>query len=114
MGYKDQEKQKEYNKQYFEANKGKVSAKLQAKEACKCCGRVVSHQNLTSHMKTNYCKSKRLNKLLDTIPIYDTNKFTLTTNIEYNDDGKIKGVQYILNPINVIKVEQEHDVTDSQ
>ena len=92
----------------------KVSAKLQAKEACKCCGRVVSHQNLTSHMKTNYCKSKRLNKLLDTIPIYDTNKFTLITNIEYTEDGKIKGVQYILNPISVIKVEQEHDVTDSQ
>jgi hypothetical protein len=113
MGYKDQEKQKEYNKQYFEANKGKVSAKLQAKEACKCCGRVVSHQNLTSHMKTNYCKSKRLNKLLDTLPVYDSSKFTLTTNIEYNDDGNFKGVQYVLNPIS-IKVEQEHDVTDSQ
>lgn len=69
--------------------------------------------NLTNH-KTNYCKSKRLNKLLDTIPIYDTGKFTLITNIEYTEDGKIKGVQYIVNPINVIKVEQEHDVTDSQ
>ncbi len=53
------EKQKEYNKKYYAANKLKIAEQIAKKEVCEHCGRMVRHDNMTKHMKTEYCKNKR-------------------------------------------------------
>ena len=57
-GY-EPEKQKEYNKKYYETNKLKIAEQIGKKEECEHCGRMVRHDNMTKHMKTEYCKNKR-------------------------------------------------------
>ena len=47
---------KESNRIYYENNKLKIAEKLYTKEECECCGRVISHQNMSSHKKTTYCR----------------------------------------------------------
>jgi hypothetical protein len=49
---------KDYNKNYYETNKAKIAEKLYCKETCPHCQKVVSHQNMKSHQKTSYCKSR--------------------------------------------------------
>lgn len=66
MAYDDKEKQKQYNKEYYENNKDEINKKISAKEICKYCNRSVRHDNLFKHMKSNYCKSRReLFKMID-------------------------------------------------
>jgi hypothetical protein len=48
----------EYNKKYYESKKADIAKKLYAKEPCRKCGRIVSHQNLPKHMNSRYCKDK--------------------------------------------------------
>jgi len=57
-GY-EKDKQQEYNKKYYEANKLKIAEQIAKKEECEHCGRMVRHDNMTKHMKTEYCKNKR-------------------------------------------------------
>jgi hypothetical protein len=61
------EKQKEYNKKYYEANKLKIAEQISKKEACKHCGRMVRHDNIAKHMKTDYCITRRHAELNPTI-----------------------------------------------
>lgn len=46
-----------YNATYYAKHKDKIAEKLYAKEACNMCSRVVTHQNLPKHKKSNYCRS---------------------------------------------------------
>ncbi len=59
MAYDDKEKQKQYNKEYYENNRDEINKKISSKEICKYCSRSVRHDNLFKHMKSNYCKSRR-------------------------------------------------------
>jgi hypothetical protein len=60
------DKTKEYNKAYYEQNKSKILEMLQKKESCVHCGRSVAHQNMITHQKSNYCKSRhRSSELTD-------------------------------------------------
>jgi hypothetical protein len=54
----DQATRQEYNKKYYELNKDTIKGKLFAKVTCDICKRVVSHQNLSKHKKSSYCKSQ--------------------------------------------------------
>ncbi len=67
MGYKDSEKQKEYNKKYYSENKQKIEEMIGKKEPCPYCGRSVRHQNMMKHLTTKYCETRRIfnNKLQD-------------------------------------------------
>jgi len=46
----------EYNKEYYEKNKARISTYLKAKEKCPNCDRCVAHQNMLSHQKSTLCK----------------------------------------------------------
>ncbi len=59
MGYKDCEKQKQYNKEYHEKNKQKLEEQLGRKVECQFCKRTVRYQNLFKHQKTKYCTDRR-------------------------------------------------------
>jgi hypothetical protein len=55
MSYKDKEKQKEYNKKYYELNKTKILCQVLEKKECPYCNRKINHQNMSKHSKTKYC-----------------------------------------------------------
>lgn len=58
-------KQKEYNKQYYAKNKGKILSQLSRKVKCPNCDRQVSFCNYTRHQTNSICKKyKELNKLM--------------------------------------------------
>ncbi len=59
MGYKDAEKQKEYNTKYHIENKDKVKAKMCAPEVCPHCDRQIRHQWFLKHQMSNYCQTRR-------------------------------------------------------
>ncbi len=63
----DSEERRNYNKNYYEKNKKTICSKLFTKEACPICKRVVSHQNLRSHQKSSYCKSRISNSDIDSL-----------------------------------------------
>ncbi len=59
MGYKDSEKQKEYNKTYHTANKDKIKEKIVKLECCEYCGRSVQHWWMTKHQESKLCEKVR-------------------------------------------------------
>jgi hypothetical protein len=63
MGYDNKEQQKIYNEKYYAENKAKIEAKIGLKENCPHCDRCVRHQNIQKHIKSKYCKTRRLLKL---------------------------------------------------
>ena len=52
------DRQKEYFRRYIEKCGTRFHSKLAMKETCKYCGRIVSHQNMSKHMKTLLCKRR--------------------------------------------------------
>ena len=59
MGYKTIEKRDEYNKKYYAENKAILAEKKATKETCQFCNRIVSHQNMMTHMNTKLCMKRR-------------------------------------------------------
>ena len=47
--------QKEYNKQYYAANKKKILSNLLEKKECPHCGTKVNHQNMKVHQRSSRC-----------------------------------------------------------
>lgn len=65
-----EEKTKSYSNLYYEKNKEKINAKLQAKEKCDCCGKMIRHQYLKVHKQTPNCRINNLQsteKLIETV-----------------------------------------------
>ena len=61
----DQEKRKNYNKNYYENHKVVLLEKLTSKVNCQFCNRQVSFANLNKHMTLPICKTTQLkNKYL--------------------------------------------------
>ena len=50
--------QKEYNKQYYAKNKKKILSTLLQKVPCPHCSKMVNHQNLKAHQRSNNCSVK--------------------------------------------------------
>jgi hypothetical protein len=59
MTYKDEQKQREYNKLYYQNNKAQIEKKIGAKEECPHCKRMIRHQYMQKHLKSVYCQSRR-------------------------------------------------------
>jgi ribosomal protein S27AE len=53
----------EGRKQYYEANKERISQQLREKKPCVNCGRCVAHGQMTRHMKSKYCKNHQFDTL---------------------------------------------------
>lgn len=53
----------EYNKNYYQNNKEKISAKLKAKKTCEYCGSLQSHQHMNRHQETKLCKTMQKRKI---------------------------------------------------
>ena len=51
---------KEYYKQYYKDHKETILQKAAKKETCEFCNRSVEHQNIFKHMKSQYCKNRRV------------------------------------------------------
>ena len=47
----------EGRKQYYDANKERISQQLREKKPCVNCGRCVAHGQMTRHMKSKYCRN---------------------------------------------------------
>ena len=52
----DQEKRKQYNKNYYENNKNAILEKLTKKVNCQFCNRQVSSCNLNKHHTLSICQ----------------------------------------------------------
>jgi len=55
----------EGRKQYYEANKERISQQLREKKPCVNCGRCVAHGQMTRHMKSKYCRNHGFDALLE-------------------------------------------------
>lgn len=53
----------EYMKEYYAKNKVTIIGKICKKEQCEYCNRMVAHQQIMKHQKSQYCKTRRLHKL---------------------------------------------------
>ena len=56
----DQEKRKNYNKNYYENHKVVLLEKLTSKVNCQFCNRTVSFSNLNKHITLLICKTTQL------------------------------------------------------
>ena len=66
----------EGRKQYYEANKERISQQLREKKPCVNCGRCVAHGQMTRHMKSKYCRNHQRVRVTDTFSVrgFDTLK----------------------------------------
>ncbi len=62
---KDEDQQKEYRKEYYKNNKGKLLQLLTEKVKCEHCKKDVSKCNLLRHYDSSKCKKARSNNLVD-------------------------------------------------
>ena len=53
----DQEKRKNYNKEYYQKNRNNILQKLTSKVQCEFCNRTVSSANLQKHYTLPICKN---------------------------------------------------------
>ena len=52
---------KEYNRNYYQANRINALNKACTPVTCPCCLRIVTRNRLTVHLKTNLCKKTQKN-----------------------------------------------------
>jgi hypothetical protein len=52
------EQRKEYNKNYYQANREEILKKAKTKVECELCHRLVSSYNITKHYTLPICKRK--------------------------------------------------------
>ena len=55
------EERKNYNKQYYQANRVNALNKACTPVNCPCCNRVVTRNRLTEHLKTKLCVKTQQN-----------------------------------------------------
>lgn len=75
------QKVKDYNKNYYETNKAKLSNVAREKVQCTICNKKVARDYVKKHQKTKQCCKPTITKQLE---IHELNEFIDRMNEKYN------------------------------
>jgi hypothetical protein len=89
----DKEKRRLYNKQYREIHSDRIEEYLCVQKTCINCGKVVRHQNMTAHKRSNYCKNHSHQPIIESKPKLDIIKVKKSEIEQYVDNYKIDLLQ---------------------